>query len=65
MDYAPVRDRFRGIKGTRKVLLLNSADMRRLGIQEGPQVTAVTARAQTSRRKMISIAEPGSDSAGV
>jgi anaerobic selenocysteine-containing dehydrogenase len=36
-------DRFRGIKGTRKVLLLNPADMRRLGIQEGQQVTAVTA----------------------
>lgn len=36
-------DRFRGIKGTRKVLLLNPADMRRLGIQAGQQVTAVTA----------------------
>jgi molybdopterin-dependent oxidoreductase alpha subunit len=35
-------DRFRGVKGSRRVLFLNPADMRRLGIGEGQEVTAVT-----------------------
>jgi len=36
-------DRFRGVKGTRRVLFLNPADMRRFGVHEGQRVTAVTA----------------------
>jgi molybdopterin-dependent oxidoreductase alpha subunit len=35
-------DRFRGVKGSRRVLFLNPADMQRLGIEEGQEVTAVT-----------------------
>jgi molybdopterin-dependent oxidoreductase alpha subunit len=35
-------DRFRGVFGTRRVLLMNSADMDRLGLPEGSFVTAVT-----------------------
>lgn len=38
-----LNDRFRGVKGTRKVLFLNQKDMERLKIQEGQQVTAVAA----------------------
>ncbi len=36
-------DRFRGIYGTRKVLLANRDDMARLGLEEGALVTAVAA----------------------
>ena len=36
-------DRFRGIYGTRHVVLLNMADMARLGLAEGDLVTATTA----------------------
>jgi len=36
-------DRFRGIHGTRKVLLVNIRDMKRLGLAEGAIVTARTA----------------------
>jgi molybdopterin-dependent oxidoreductase alpha subunit len=36
-------DRFRGVKGSRRVLFLNPADMRRLGVREGQQVTVVAA----------------------
>ncbi|MDP9901299.1 FdhF/YdeP family oxidoreductase [Variovorax ginsengisoli] len=36
-------DRFRGIYGTRQVLLMNTADMARLGLAEGAMVTATTA----------------------
>ncbi len=36
-------DRFRGIHGTRRVLLVNRADMARLGLAEGDIVTAATA----------------------
>ncbi len=36
-------DRFRGIEGTRKVLLMNPADIARLGLEEGAEVTARTA----------------------
>ncbi|HEV7856646.1 MAG TPA: FdhF/YdeP family oxidoreductase [Herminiimonas sp.] len=35
-------DRFRGVFGTRQVLLMNIADMQRLGLPEGSFVTAVT-----------------------
>lgn len=37
-----LNDRFRGVKGSRRVLFLNQKDMERLGIGEGQQVTAVT-----------------------
>jgi molybdopterin-dependent oxidoreductase alpha subunit len=36
-------DRFRGIHGTRQVVLMNAADMAMLGLSEGDVVTAVTA----------------------
>ncbi|RZJ24278.1 MAG: formate dehydrogenase, partial [Haliea sp.] len=36
-------DRFRGIYGTRMVLMMNRADMSRLGLDEGDLVTAVSA----------------------
>lgn len=36
-------DRFRGIYGTRQVVLMNAADIARLGLAEGDQVTATTA----------------------
>jgi molybdopterin-dependent oxidoreductase alpha subunit len=35
-------DRFRGVFGTRHVLLMNAADMERLGLVEGSFVTAIT-----------------------
>jgi molybdopterin-dependent oxidoreductase alpha subunit len=35
-------DRFRGVYGTRKVLLINEADLRRLGFAAGDMVTAET-----------------------
>jgi molybdopterin-dependent oxidoreductase alpha subunit len=35
-------DRFRGVYGTRRVLLMNSDDMQRLGFVEGERVTAAT-----------------------
>jgi anaerobic selenocysteine-containing dehydrogenase len=35
-------DRFRGVFGTRKVLLMNFLDIERLGFKEGDRVTAVT-----------------------
>jgi anaerobic selenocysteine-containing dehydrogenase len=35
-------DRFRGVHGTRRVLLMNAADMARLALVEGSFVTAVT-----------------------
>lgn len=37
-----LNDRFRGVDGSRKVLLLNELDMVRLGVHEGQAVTAVT-----------------------
>ncbi|MCB5175715.1 FdhF/YdeP family oxidoreductase [Microvirga lenta] len=36
-------DRFRGIKGTRRVILMNRNDMARLGLEEGEMVTLRTA----------------------
>ncbi len=36
-------DRFRGIHGTRRVVLMNRADIGRLGLSEGDEVTAVCA----------------------
>eukprot|EP01037_Dinobryon_pediforme_P002739 gene2739-2778_t len=39
-------DRFRGIKGTRNVVLMNRADMARLSLREGDIVTAATVTAR-------------------
>ncbi|MBW3549423.1 MAG: FdhF/YdeP family oxidoreductase [Proteobacteria bacterium] len=36
------RDRFRGVEGTRRVVLMNTADIRALGLQAGEQVGLVT-----------------------
>ncbi|MDP9043914.1 MAG: FdhF/YdeP family oxidoreductase [Pseudomonadota bacterium] len=36
-------DRFRGVKGTRKVLFMNSLDIAHLGLHDGARVRAVTA----------------------
>ena len=36
-------DRFRGIHGTRRVLMMNAADIARLGLADGAQVRATTA----------------------
>jgi anaerobic selenocysteine-containing dehydrogenase len=38
-------DRFRGVHGTRRVLLMNHADIERLQLREGAMVTAVTVTA--------------------
>ncbi|KQP18451.1 FdhF/YdeP family oxidoreductase [Pseudorhodoferax sp. Leaf267] len=43
-------DRFRGVYGTRKVLLLNAADIARLGLAEGALVRAETAVDDGHRR---------------
>ena len=48
-------DRFRGVKGTRRVLFLNPADMERLGVREGQQVTAVTAVADGVSRTVAGL----------
>ncbi len=45
-------DRFRGIKGTRMVLLMNQDDIRRLGLAEGDTVTAVTDSTDGVRRAL-------------
>lgn len=45
-----LNDRFRGVKGSRKVLFLNQQDMDRLGIREGQFVTAVAAVADGAHR---------------
>src|SRR5690606_29528404 len=44
------RDRFRGVEGTRNVIFLNAADMRRFGIEEGASVTVETVSADNRRR---------------
>src|SRR5690606_28523030 len=36
------RDRFRGIEGTRRVVLMNSEDIARLGLTEGEQISLVS-----------------------
>jgi anaerobic selenocysteine-containing dehydrogenase len=45
-------DRFRGIKGTRMVLLMNQDDIRRLGLTEGDTVTAITDSTDGFRRAL-------------
>ncbi len=48
-------DRFRGVYGTRRVLLMNRADMAALGLQEGQEVTAVTAVDDGVRREVVGL----------
>ena len=43
-------DRFRGIKGSRMVVLMNRNDMDRLGLDEGGEATIVTAAEDRERR---------------
>jgi anaerobic selenocysteine-containing dehydrogenase len=45
-------DRFRGVYGTRKVLLVNRNDMQRLGLEEGAIVTACAAVNDGHRREV-------------
>jgi molybdopterin-dependent oxidoreductase alpha subunit len=45
-------DRFRGIKGTRMVVLINGDDMARLGLAEGETVSIVTASQDGHHREM-------------
>jgi molybdopterin-dependent oxidoreductase alpha subunit len=46
-------DRFRGIYGTRMVLLMNAADIARLGLAEGQTVSAVTAADDGEHREVL------------
>ena len=48
-------DRFRGIYGTRKVLLMNAHDIARLGFEEGTMVTAITAVDDGQRREVAGL----------
>lgn len=48
-------DRFRGVFGTRKVLLMNAADIARLGLEEGKMVTAVTDSRDGRRRSVAGL----------
>jgi molybdopterin-dependent oxidoreductase alpha subunit len=45
-------DRFRGVEGTRMVIFLNSADMKRFGIVEGGNVTIETVSTDNLRRSL-------------
>jgi anaerobic selenocysteine-containing dehydrogenase len=45
-------DRYRGIQGTRMVLLANRADLARLGLAEGDIVTAVTVAQDGVKREV-------------
>jgi molybdopterin-dependent oxidoreductase alpha subunit len=45
-------DRFRGVYGTRRVLMMNAADIARLGFKDGELVTAVDAFDDGERRKV-------------
>jgi anaerobic selenocysteine-containing dehydrogenase len=45
-------DRFRGIKGTRMVVLMNRADIDRLSLTEGEEVSLVTASTDGHHREM-------------
>ncbi len=48
-------DRFRGVYGTRRVLLMNAADIARLGLHEGATVTATTAVDDGERREVAGL----------
>ena len=46
-------DRFRGIKGTRMVILMHRGDMARLGLREGDMVTAATSTDRDAIRREL------------
>ena len=48
-------DRFRGIYGTRKVVLMNLLDIRRLGLNEGDTVTLTTAVDDGELRQVVGL----------
>ena len=48
-------DRFRGIKGTRQVVLMNSVDMERLGFSEGQSVTLATVATDDIHREVAGL----------
>ena len=48
-------DRFRGIYGTRKVVLMNILDIRRLGLNEGDTVTLTTAVDDGELREVVGL----------
>jgi molybdopterin-dependent oxidoreductase alpha subunit len=50
-------DRFRGVHGTRRVLLMNRGDIERLRLQEGAMVTAVTVTATPNDPSYRSVSE--------
>ncbi|HQT84738.1 MAG: formate dehydrogenase [Acidiphilium sp. 37-64-53] len=54
-------DRFRGIKGTRMVVLMNRDDMARLDLTEGVSVTLATAVEDGTRRQMSGFRVTGYD----
>lgn len=45
-------DRFRGIEGTRDVVLMNRSDIERLGLADGQEATLTTASDDTETRKL-------------
>jgi len=49
------RDRFRGIEGTRKVVLISRADMGRLNLTEGDAVTLVSEAGDQERREVTGL----------
>lgn len=49
------QDRFRGVTGTRSVLFINAADMRRLGLAEGQQVGLATVYDDGVERSMAGL----------
>jgi anaerobic selenocysteine-containing dehydrogenase len=54
-------DRYRGIYGTRKVVLMNTADMRRLGLEDGDVVSVFTVADDGVERKLTGIRATGYD----
>ncbi|GAC1344337.1 MAG: FdhF/YdeP family oxidoreductase [Acetobacteraceae bacterium] len=54
-------DRFRGIEGSRMVVLMNRDDMARFGLREGQVVTLETASDDTFRRELAGLTVTGYD----
>ena len=54
-----LNDRFRGVHGTRKVLLMNRDDMARLGLDEGTEVTVRTATDDGVEREVSGLSVRG------
>lgn len=49
------RDRFRGIEGTREVVLMNRADIARFGLTDGQTATLVTAAGDNADRRLTGL----------